>query len=75
MKPTRRLRRAKRCTRSVRMRTISFTAKAGANVVQIPVRTLAPGSYSAVLGVADAAGNRTAPVTRAFTVTRRASHR
>ena len=54
MKPTRRLRRAKRCTRSVRVKTISFTAKTGANAIRLPVGTLAPGSYSAVLSVADA---------------------
>jgi len=75
VKPTRALRRAKRCTRAVRVRTISFAATAGANAGRIPVRTLAPGSYSATLTVVDAGGNRTAPITRTFTVTRRARRR
>jgi streptogramin lyase len=75
LKPTRSLRRAKRCTRSVRVRTISFAATAGANAVRIPVRSLAAGSYGATLTVVDAAGNTTAPVTRTFTVTRRARRR
>jgi hypothetical protein len=59
----------------VRVRTISFAATAGANAVRIPVRSLAAGSYGATLTVVDAAGNTTAPVTRTFTVTRRARRR
>jgi len=59
----------------VRLRTISLPATAGANSGRIPAKTLAPGSYSATLTVADAAGNRTAAVTRTFTVTRRTRRR
>ena len=75
VKPTRALRRAGRCTRVVRVRTLSLAGKAGANTIELPVRGLAPGSYSAVLTVTDAAGNPAAPITRTFTVTRRPRRR
>ncbi len=68
VKPTRTLRRAKRCTRLVRVRTISATGKAGANAVQIDARRLTAGSYGAALTATDAAGNRARALTRTFTV-------
>jgi streptogramin lyase len=71
VKPTRKLRKAKRCTRLVRVKTVKANAVAGANAVRIAIRTLRPGRYGVTLTVADGAGNRANPVTRTFTITKR----
>ena len=71
VKPTRALRRARSCTRLVKVKTITKAVTAGATTITISARTLAPGSYSATLTVTDAAGNAAQPVTKTFTVTRR----
>lgn len=70
VKPTRKLRRARSCTRLVRVKTISRSITAGANSIVIAPAGLAPGSYSATLTVTDAAGNAGAPVTKGFVVKR-----
>jgi virginiamycin B lyase len=75
VRPAHRLRKARRCTRLVRVRTITTAASAGANTIQVKTRTLRKGSYSAALTVSDAAGNRSAPVTRTFKITKKQRHR
>jgi hypothetical protein len=57
VKPTAKLRRAKRCTRHVRVRKVVVNGKAGLNTVK--GKTLAPGSYEVKLTAVDAAGNKT----------------
>jgi streptogramin lyase len=71
VKPTRKLRKAKRCTRRKRVKTLNATDVAGANSIRITTRTLPAGRYGIALAVADAAGNRAAPVTRTLTVTKK----
>lgn len=71
VRPTPRLRRARRCTRLVRVRSVSAAGAAGLNAIRIATRRLAPGTYAVAVTVVDAAGNRAAPVTRRFTVTRK----
>jgi virginiamycin B lyase len=68
VKPTRRLRRAKRCTRFVRVRTASGSGTTGAISLAISTKRLRRGRYRAVLEATDAAGNKALPVTRRFTV-------
>lgn len=75
VKPTRRLRKARPCARLVRVRTISFTGKAGANAIPLGTKGLTAGSYSAALTVVDAAGNQAVPVTRTFTIIRKPQRR
>jgi streptogramin lyase len=71
LKPTHRLRKAKRCTRQNRVKTIRAAVAAGANAVHIRVRALPAGSYSVALTVADVKGNRAARVTRGLTIRKR----
>jgi len=71
VRPTPRLRKARRCTRLVRVRTSSAAGVSGLNAIRIATRRLAPGTYVVVLTVADAAGNRASPITRRFTITRK----
>jgi streptogramin lyase len=73
VKPTRKLRHAKRCNRLVRVRTVNQSAVAGANAVRLRIKTLPAGRYRATLTVADAAGNRAAPVSRTLTITKKRS--
>jgi streptogramin lyase len=68
VKPTRKLRKARRCTRLKRVKTVQVTTTAGANSVKLRIKTLTRGSYGVALTAADAAGNRTKPVTRALSV-------
>ena len=51
------------------------TTTAGANSVKLRIKTLTRGSYAVALTAADAAGNRTKPVTRTLSVTRKRSRR
>ena len=67
--PTRKLRKARRCTRLKRVRTVPVATTAGANSVKLRIKTLTRGSYGVALTAADAAGNRTKPVTRTLSVT------
>jgi hypothetical protein len=75
VKPTRKLRRAKRCTRYVRSGTLTRAAKAGANKVpfsgRIGKRKLKPGRYRALLRATDAAGNRSLTKKLRFRIVRR----
>jgi streptogramin lyase len=72
VKPTRKLRRAKRCTRLARVKTVHVTTIAGANSVKLRIKTLKRGSYAVALTAADAAGNRTkSPVTRTLTIAKK----
>jgi hypothetical protein len=71
VKPTRKLRKAKRCTRLVRVKTVKANAVAGANAVRIAIKGLRRGHYGVTLAVADSAGNRANPVTRTFTITKK----
>ena len=72
--PSRRLRRAKRCTRYQQRGTLTHTSKAGtARVVfsgRFGRRALATGRYRLVAQATDAAGNRSVPRRVRFTVRR-----
>jgi streptogramin lyase len=69
VKPTRKLRKARRCTRLKRVKKVQVATTAGANSVKLRIKTLTRGSYGVALTAADAAGNRTKPVTRTLSVT------
>jgi hypothetical protein len=72
VRPTRRLRRARRCTRLIAKGTLTRRSKLGANSVRftgrIGRRKLAPGRYAAVLRARDVAGNVSGKRTLAFTI-------
>jgi hypothetical protein len=72
VRPTRALRRAKRCTRLMAKGTLTRRSKLGANSVRftgrIGGRKLAAGKYAAIVSAVDVAGNRSTPRTLAFTV-------
>jgi hypothetical protein len=73
VRPTRRLARARRCTRSIAAGTLTRRAGAGANAVpfsgRVGRRALAPGSYRATL-TATADGRAGAPRALSFRVVR-----
>jgi virginiamycin B lyase len=71
VKPTRKLRRAKRCTRLRRLKRVTVAVAAGANTVRLSLRSLKPGSYGVTLVVTDAAANQAAPVTRTLRIVKR----
>ncbi len=75
VKPTRKLRRARSCTRTPAVRTLTRKLKAGTNRIafsgRIATRRLAPGRYRFVLRATDAAGNRSSARTVTFTVVSR----
>ena len=76
VKPTRRNRRARKCTRYVTVRpSLTRTVAAGSTAVRfsgrIGTKALRPGRYRATLVVTDAAGNRSKARTVAFCVVRR----
>ena len=72
VKPTAALRRARSCTRYVRVATLTPAGKAGANAVtfsgRVGTRTLGAGRYRVVVSARDAAGNAAVTRTAAFTV-------
>ena len=77
-KPSRRLRRAKRCTRYVRVRGAVLTRKglaAGLRRIKftgrIGRRALKPGRYRALVTATDAAGNKSAAARPRFRIVRR----
>lgn len=73
--PTRRLRKAKRCTRISTVGTLKRTSHAGANRVALPgrigSRTLSPGRYRATLIATNPPGRASKPVTVFFSIVRR----
>lgn len=71
LKPSPRRRKAKRCTRYVRVRALGGNGGAGLNTIQLPTRKLVSGRYRVVFTATDAAGNRSAPVTRTFKVAKK----
>jgi streptogramin lyase len=71
VKPTRKLRKAKKCTRFLRLKTIQAGAVTGQNKIRLGIKSRPAGSYSATLTVADTAGNRAAPLTRRLTITKK----
>ena len=71
VKPTRKLRKAKRCTRLVPVRTATSSATAGQNTLRLRVRGLRVGRYVATLTVSDAAGNNAAPIRRKLRIVKR----
>lgn len=75
VRPTRKLRRARSCTRTPAVRTLTRRLKAGSTRIafsgRIATRRLAPGRYRFVLRATDAAGNRSAARTVTFTVVSR----
>jgi hypothetical protein len=75
VKPTRKLRKARRCTRLARVRTITAAATAGVNTIRFKTKPLGTGSYAAALTVVDAAGNAAAPITRTFKITKKPTRR
>lgn len=72
VKPTRKLRRRKACTRLTSVGSFTRTGKAGANSVaftrKVGRRTLGAGRYRATVVVTDAAGNRSKPRSVDFTI-------
>jgi Ca2+-binding RTX toxin-like protein len=75
VRPTRRLRRHRKCTRSIRAGTLTRQSKAGASRVafsgRIGRRALKPGRYRATLVATDAAHNTSKPKRLKFRVVRR----
>jgi hypothetical protein len=75
IKPTAKLRQAKRCTRYVLKGALRRSGKAGANAVafsgRLGTRALKPGRYRAVITATDAAHNAGRPVTLSFRIVRR----
>jgi hypothetical protein len=71
VKPTSKLRKAKSCTRLVRVKTIQAAATAGNNTIRLTIKGRPVGRYSVALTVADAASNAAAPVTRTLTITKK----
>lgn len=75
VRPTRALRRSRRCTRHRLRGTIRTAGHAGANALpfggRIGSRTLAPGRYRASILASDAAGNRSQMRRLTFTIVRR----
>jgi hypothetical protein len=73
--PTRSLRRARRCTRTVTRGTLTRISHVGRNSVafsgRIGSRRLSPGRYQATFVATDAAGNKSAARTISFTIVRR----
>ncbi len=74
VRPTRALRRARRCTRYVRAGESRVSARAGTTrrryTARVGRRALAPGHYRILVGARDAAGNRARSRTTTFTVLR-----
>jgi hypothetical protein len=74
VRPTPRLRVAKRCTRSRTVGTLTRSATKGANSIRftgrIGSRTLRPGRYRALITATDTAGNRSTPRPARFRVAR-----
>jgi len=74
VKPSAKLRTAKKCLRVASQGTLTRTSHVGANTVAFTGRagnkTLRPGNYQAVLTATDAAGNPSARKTLAFRVVR-----
>jgi hypothetical protein len=75
VKPTKKLRKAKRCTRWLRAGTLTRQSAAGTTKLafsgRIGKKALKPGSYRAVVSAVDAAGNASAKRTIAFRVVKR----
>jgi Tol biopolymer transport system component len=75
VKPTRKLRKAKKCTRYTRAGTLTRTAAAGAGGTafsgRIGRKALKPGKYRALVNATDAAGNKARQRTLSFTVVKR----
>jgi hypothetical protein len=74
VKPTRRNRARRKCTRYVRVRSFAVQGSAGANTKRFSGKigrvSLKPGRYRATLVATDAAGNRSAPKQLRFRVVR-----
>jgi hypothetical protein len=74
-KPTRKTRKRRKCTRWVRVgKAFKHQGAAGANSFRFtgrPGRKLSPGGYRLTIVAADAAGNKSAPKSRPFKITRR----
>lgn len=74
VKPSAKLRKAKRCTRLSGFGTLTRVSRAGVNSVafsgRIGRRALKPGRYQATLTATDAAGNRSGPRVVSFKVAR-----
>jgi hypothetical protein len=73
--PSRRLRRARRCTRLLARGTLSVDGQAGANSVVFTGRGLKPGPHRLTILPSDAAGNRGTAATTRFTVVARRTKR
>jgi hypothetical protein len=75
VKPSRKLRKAKKCTRFVAAGTLTRKSAAGANALafsgRIGRKALEPGKYRAVLQATDAAGNSSSPRTLSFQIVKR----
>jgi hypothetical protein len=68
LKPSRRLRRARRCTRLVGAGKLKIDGTAGANSVPFPGRGLKAGAYRLTIVPTDAAGNRGTPAAARFAI-------
>jgi hypothetical protein len=76
-KPTRRLRKAKRCTRLTKIGALTVAGRQGANAIafkdKVGRRTLKAGAYQATFVARDAAGNASRVKTVRFTVHKKAT--
>jgi hypothetical protein len=68
LKPNVRRKKAKRCTRWLRVRALGGNGVAGLNTIQLNTGKLRKGSYRVVFSATDAAGNRSVRVTRTFRI-------
>lgn len=73
VKPTRKLRKKKNCTRYAKVTTLSHLGTVGANSVKfkgkVGKKALKPGKYRVSIVATDAAGNASKAATKSFTVT------
>jgi streptogramin lyase len=71
LRPSPRRRKAKRCTRYVRVRALAGNGVAGPNTIELSTRKLVSGRYRVVFTATDAAANRSPAVTRSFKVAKK----
>jgi hypothetical protein len=76
-KPTRKLRKARKCTRLTKIGSLTVAGRRGANAIafkdKVGRRTLKAGAYQATFAARDAAGNASTAKTVRFTVKKKAT--
>jgi hypothetical protein len=71
VKSTRKLRKAKSCTRLVRLKTLQAGAVTGQNKIRLSIKGRPVGRYNVTLTVVDAAGNAAKAVTRTLAIAKK----